>query len=416
MLVLEAWACEASGSDANAQRQAAQALDRWISQGLPFERNADGERVFDPAEALNFGIRESVHRGDPFWLEHYVPQRRRLVCEFHPGAAAGELPTAALGTERFNVTLRRDFNLAGHEPGTRVRLRLPVPLEDETLRDLTVVGIAPDDQQVDFARRPGRLDAQLTVPPSQTVSLAVQASFVALGSPVDRGPAALAPSDRELYTRSSEGLVQVSPRIRALAVQIADAQEEPWHAVGRFWDFLQLRVMLGMVRYEDLDRPYPTDWALETGWANCHLASALLVALCRARKIPARVVAGYPLYPPTPCLHYWVEIWMEAQGWLPFDTLSLDLSGRDHEAFWRNYFFGRLDYRMKTQCLPRLFDAQPDLRFPAAWHHLGRCITGGAEASYIACESGQLIYREQVTVQRVPQSAISAQGHSGLAQ
>ena len=139
---------------------------------------------------------------------------------------------------------------------------------------------------------------------------------------------------------------------------------------------------------------------MDTGWFDCHLGSALLVALCRATDIPARLVSGYLLYPASPSYHYWAEAWVDGRGWVPMDLVCSDLSARGRDARWRDYFLGCLDYRMKTQCLPRLFDRTPTVRFPAAWHILPRPREDGAEIGFFARDSGELIYRDQISVRQ----------------
>lgn len=49
--------------------------------------------------------------------------------------------------------------------------------------------------------------------------------------------------------------------------------------------------------------------------------SDLFVALCRAKNIPARTVAGYKLYAPAKEIkHAWPEVYFEEYGWVPFDV------------------------------------------------------------------------------------------------
>jgi hypothetical protein len=158
------------------------------------------------------------------------------------------------------------------------------------------------------------------------------------------------------------------------------------------------RLTCGVVHYDQLDVMPATDWVLETGWFDCQLGSALLVALCRAKGIPARIVSGYLLYAPSPSPHFWAEVWVEGRGWVPLDTLCSDLSARGRDRPWRDYFAGQLDYRMKTQCFPRLFNSSPTFRLPPAWHLLVRPEGEGAEIGFFANDSGSLVYRDRISV------------------
>lgn len=403
LLLLCGWAFEVRADGrASAEREATEALNRWVGLGLPFERSDGGKRCFDAAEVANFLKWVGIHDRDPFWEERFVTTGRRLVWDFHPGEPTRSMPPPpiVLGPQRFSVTLRREFNLQGCTPGARVRLRLPLPLEDGALRDLKVVSIPPPDIEVEFAIAPGRLDARLLVPRKRTVTLAVQVGFTAYPTIPGQQLAPLPPSEIELYTRPSEGLIQISPQVRALAAELAGSAREPWALVRGFWNFMLDRLTCGVVHYDQLDIVPPTDWVLETGWFDCHLGSALLVALCRAKGIPARIVGGYLLYSPSPSPHFWAEVWMEGRGWVPLDTICSDLSARGRDRPWRDYFAGQLDYRMKTQCFPRFFNSTPTIRLPQAWHMLARPDGEGAEIGFFANDSGSLVYRDGISVRR----------------
>jgi hypothetical protein len=65
---------------------------------------------------------------------------------------------------------------------------------------------------------------------------------------------------------------------------------------------------------------------------DCTEHAVLLAALCRARKIPARVAFGIVYYPPQQgfAYHMWNEVWI-ADRWVPMDaTLGLSGIGGDH--------------------------------------------------------------------------------------
>ena len=66
------------------------------------------------------------------------------------------------------------------------------------------------------------------------------------------------------------------------------------------------------------------DWgavkALQWKKGDCTEYSDLFVALCRAKNIPARFVAGYTLrFDDISPKHNWVEVFLQDYGWVPFD-------------------------------------------------------------------------------------------------
>ena len=399
MLVLLGWPIDVRlGRREQAHREAAATLERWIGMGLAHEQSSSGTRRFDPAEVSNFFRRAR----DPFYAERYVPVGRALALAFHRGAVSAVAPPSpdTLPPERFTVTQSREFVLPRVAPRTRVLLRLPLPIEDEALRELRYELVAPPDADAELAAAPGRLDVRVAAPDALTIALAVRATFVSDPSHRSTSPAPLSDADRDLYTRPAEGIVRVTSRIRALADEIAGNESEPFAVARRCLDFLIDRLTCGIVHYDELDPAAPTDWVLDTGWFDCQLGSALVVAMCRARGIPARLVAGNLIVPATASGHYWFEVWQVGRGWVPFDTNVCDLSMRGRDPAWRDYYVGKLDYRMKMQILPRVFNLSPSVRFPAAWHMLARIDGDGVESSTFDNATGALVYRDRIVVQR----------------
>ena len=400
MLQLYGWAHRLrKGEREFAACQAGELLTRLVNLGLPFERAENAVRHFDPAEVINFTKWTGLRDQEAVWNDRFVETLRGLIlgnCAAGSPVAVPPNP-ATLVPRRFAVTFEREFNLEGFEPDRMMRLRLPLPLEDAYLRDLKVTPYSPSAAHADFSAAAGRLDAKLPRPRDPNVILGVELDFIAHPVAGNAQGIALPPAESVLYLQESEGLIRISPHIRGLAAQLAGPSCEPWQAIQRFWDFLLDRAASGIIHYDLLDPDRPTDWVLDNGWFDCHLGSAFLVALARAQNIPARLVSGYLLYPVSPGEHYWAEIWLDG-AWRPFDTMCSDLSAHGRDRAWRNHFFGCLDYRMKTQCLPRLFNANPAVRLPEAWHIVTQPTESGVEIGFYANKTGAFIYRDRVSV------------------
>ena len=401
MLVLYGWAIETRrGRAAEAGHEAAAALERWIAMGLRFERDADGARRFDVAEVLNFVKGPAHDHGDPGYAR-FVRQARTMMLDFHDGRGTLDAPPAAdtLPPERFTVTLEREYALGEGRPGREVRLRMPMPIEDATLSDLRYEVLAPPGTHPDVSTAPGRLDVRLAAPESRTIVVGARWSFVHSPANAGRGGERLDDDERELYTRPAEGIVKISPRIRALADELAGDERDPLEIVRRYLDHLVDTGHLGVVHYDELDPAAPTDWVLDAGWFDCQMGAGLVVAMCRARGMPARLVSGLQLSP-APSGHYWFEVWIDGRGWTPFDLNISDLSFRGRDAAWRDYYVGRVDYRMKTQVLPRVFNLTPSIRFPKAWHVLARVTEDGARTTTRDDANGAIVYDDRVSVRR----------------
>jgi hypothetical protein len=402
-LALGGWAYELrAGGRAAVEAELQATLARWRMRGLP----AEAER-FDPVATLNFLKRAALSGQDDFWTRRLVPTARRLVWEHHAGPARDAPPSPLdLPPRNFAVRLSRTFHLAGIAPGTALRLRLPLPLEGPGLSGLVVRPHAGNGVALEVA--PGRLEARLVADGAETIVLDAECHFVARPTPVAD---ATEPMDAELYTRPGEGLIQVTPRVRALAAALADEDAAPRRVVRALWEHLLGHFRCGAVHYHEIPPSPPTDWVLDRQWYDCRLGAALLVALCRARFIPARLVGGHVLYEAAPFQHFWAEIWFADTGWTPFDLLGWDLSAGGRDRAWSDCFAGQVDYRIKTQVLPRLFTGPMTLRLPPRWHILARPEPDGLSTAITELESGRPIYTDRAAVRRgdqVPGDSVKA--------
>jgi hypothetical protein len=403
MLTAHGWRFDvAAGRRAAAEQAARAALNRCVVLGLPHRLSANGERLFDPAEMCNFIAWSQRRLGERTWEEQCVSGARRDLWQWHPDDVDCNRPPDldALGARRFAITIRRTFNLEGRRPGERVRLRLPLPLEDASLSDLQVQFLPSPDAPALTSFAPARLDALLAAPGGGQVCIGVRATFIARRTVPEPG-AGLDPADTALYTRPSEGLIKISERVGDLAAQLAAREGDPLTLVRRFWTFMIDTLACGMIHYDALDPTRPLDWVLERGWYDCQVGSALLAALCRARKIPARLVTGYMLHVTMPAFHTWMEAWIEGLGWLPFDLESWELSVGGRDAAWRDHYFGQLDYRMVVERPPRLFGGLGAVRLPAAWHMLTAQNDRGATVWFEDLDTGALVYREDIEVENL---------------
>jgi len=399
LLLIAGWVAEVrSGDQAAAQLQARRTLDHLVARGLGFQRDASGERRFDPAEATNFAAWLSLETDDRFWSDRCVPRSRSFVWAAHgltPRPDACAPPPTALEPRRFRVRFERLFNLRDRQVGEVVRLRLPGPIEDQALSGLQMWPAPQSGAR--FTEAKGRLDARIQVPPGLQIELGFETAFTA--HPSGGEADGLNASDAALYTRPQDGMIKVDQTVRNLAADLAGAERDPWSQVKRFWDFGFERLRHGVLHNDEIDLARPVGWALENGWCDCQLGSGLLAALCRACGIPARLVGGYVMDADTPYQHYWAEVWIEGRGWLPLDLyMSWYFSNGGRDVTWKDYYFGRLDYRMKTEVLPHLFNGPGQLRFPPAWHQLSRLRDEGLEMSFHDSTSGALIHRDRVAI------------------
>lgn len=412
MLLVAAFVYELrAGQRSSAIAAVKSALQAWVGLGLGFRLSDTGERAFDPVEVVNFMKWAGFKGLDRFWADHFVNTGRAFFREWNAAPAAELSPTASLEPARFTVDLRRSFDLSQFDRGQKLRLRLPLPLSC-CADDIEVFPAIRDELSARVTSSDGRIDFQLAAPKQPMVEVAAQISFTTDGRSRDTSDATLSPDQAELYLRRSEGLIRVTPRVEALSHTLGGTGRRPLATVTTLWNYLIEELMCGMVHYDQVDAEAPGDWVLDTGWYDCQLGSSLLVAMCRAQGIPARVMSGHMLYRLAPGFHYWAEVWIDGQGWTPFDFLTWDLSHGGRDAAWRAAFAGRIDYRMVTQCFPLAFTGPMSVRFPQAWHLLNAPSAEGMDIRFTELD-GQLIYCDHIAVRKhaSPAQGLGRQDH-----
>jgi Transglutaminase-like superfamily len=353
-----------------------QALERWIESGLGVRQDRLGGRLFDPVEVVHFLKSRGRQGHDDFWSSFYVPTSRRLV---------GDL--AARADLHMHVGLERVFTLDA--PADRaLRLRLPLPLRSRC--DYLDVRPSPCPEAT-ISVGDGRMDARTRPAGAGDITIGADLFF----APCPAGDSGDDP-DRDLFLRPNEGLVRITEPVAALARALGGTAA-PRQAVRAFWTFMMDELINSPVHYDQIWEDAPLDWVLATRCYDCQLGSALFIGLCRARGIPARMVGGHFLYRHSPTLHYWAEIWMADSGWTPFDFMSWDLSVGGQDPAWRDHFYGRVDARMVTQCLPRHCTGPVGVAIPATWRVLQTARGGSVDIDMVGLD-GASIYRDRITV------------------
>jgi len=160
----------------------------------------------------------------------------------------------------------------------------------------------------------------------QTIELTVVAVRPDQPAPAPNPAAISPPTDADLaannYIQSND------PPIAQMAGHVAAGETDPWKVACGLENFVQTTV-----RNKNFSQAFAT--AAEVARSlegDCTEHAVLLAALCRARKIPARVAFGLVYYPPAKgfAYHMWTEAWIDSR-WIDLDaTLGLGGIGADH--------------------------------------------------------------------------------------
>lgn len=359
------------------------ALNVAIALGLPHTGRGD-DRRFDPVEVLNFLKWSGLAGLHPAWRTALIPTARAIACD---GMAEGDwLRTIALS---------RRFNPDRLPANRRVRLRMPVPITHGGQYPQTITVMPDSVAEARLAADSSRIEAVLPLPWHGPDAPGLHARFALTLS----GDAARDTPAPDRHLARHDGFVTVTPTVERLAADLVGSEQDPARVARLLRDHLLDRLWLGAVHYGALTDGRPAgDHVLETGWYDCQLGAALLVALCRARGIPARLVSGYFLHPASLTMHHWAEVWDDRSGWLGFDLMVWDLSAAGHDARWRDHFAGSLTPRLITARLPEAFTGAPGPTMPADWFTLLDSREGATFTALCCAQTGEMVFTDRLQV------------------
>ena len=123
-----------------------------------------------------------------------------------------------------------------------------------------------------------------------------------------RPPAAIA----QTYLRDSPGIETGSREVRTLVAKLHETKQHPWDEAAKFCQWVRENIRPQLGRYTSVVQ------ALQTQQGDCEEMAGVMIALCRAIGIPARLV-----WVPN---HAWAEFYLvdhEGRGrWIPAHTAA----------------------------------------------------------------------------------------------
>jgi hypothetical protein len=287
-----------------------------------------GSEKIDLYAALNRVRLHGWNNGGEIW-KRYVSTRRREV-ESHR-------------TPRdIRMSLSRTMPVTRNSASQR--LRLPLPLQHPAQSDTRWCIVDVDGELLEQRQSPGALDLVIR---SDKPSVNATIEYVAhLTS--QEGPQGANPPELAIAPISSPFQVPEQLRIDRVSGIATRSERE---RVGIIWDIFQDQLLSGNIyHHERLVSAAPL--AVEDRrWFDCVAGTWLFAMTAQSLGLPTRVLSGLILQSYGPSQHYWCEVYLEG-GWEPFDLYAWDLA--DEASEWRDAFFGRLECRLRFECLPAI--------------------------------------------------------------
>lgn len=393
-IIVQCWLFQARAGDySDARARAERTLERLLSKGLPYRTSPSG-LLLDPYAANNTIKSRVGEPADDAWADWQQTTRRNAV----------SLPAAP---HLYRFSLHREWHAYVATAGRPVVLRMPLPLRETQRAPAVVRLLQPAGTPVEIREMPGRVELRLD-------STAVRGPIVAelvvefVGSEVGDSMTPSAPvgasvdSEDQIWLREREGLIAPSAKVAALAGKLAGETSNVRAFAYAAWEWLMTELRFGDVHRTALDRDDPLGGLLQSRLADCVLGSSLLVALCRARGIPARLASGFLLHPANVGPHSWAEVRLAPGLWVPFDYGSwCYCAGDSSDPVWGRFFRGRIDARFLAEVAPRDFTGWGSAPPPERWFRLERLRGGRMEHTLHTLPDGSIFRRDLLDLQIV---------------
>jgi hypothetical protein len=362
-LIIQCWLFQARGGNCTeARRQAELALERLLSKGLPYENGPHGLRL-DPYAAANMIKTRAGELDDDGWAAWQQTTHLNAV----------SLPPEP---HLYEFSMRREWHSYAKSPGRPVVLRIPLPSRDTQRGPVIVEMVEAGKFVAEIRETPGRLEIRLdSAPLDGPVVVDIRVRFVSgdTGDPLTLAAplGAQTAAGEQVWLRDREGLIVATPAVMALANTLANGCGDAREYLHAVWRWLMLELTFGDWHRDDMDEGDPLGWLLRTRRADCYLGSSLLIALCRARGIPARMVTGFLIHPANIGPHSWAEVRLAPGLWVPFDFGSWCYSaGNPDDPKWGSFYRGRVDARFLAETAPREFTGWGSAPPPDRWYRL----------------------------------------------
>jgi hypothetical protein len=219
-----------------------------------------------------------------------------LAAALPPGGARGEEVAAGVrfaqpttASWRFGVTVKAPKGATG------IRATMPVPMDWPEQR-VRIVSEQKSEHigRISYRTLDGRVKQLIVSIPrlaagdeaSAIVTFEVTKSRI-LPPQETRGLVVPASARRELskFLLPSPFIESRHPRIESLAAEISRGKQPAWEQTAALFDWVRANV-----KYEFAEQIKPAVEALDDGQGDCEELSSLVIALCRASRIPARAV------------------------------------------------------------------------------------------------------------------------------
>ncbi len=230
-----------------------------------------------------------------------------------PALSSGIKPVKIPDYSRYSYKYAYTINVAGRIK--RVIFKLPIPYNDNEKQYIT---------EYTFSMKPSRIYneknntiAEFHLDNLNNQSFVIELSGLAKVRTYDYSTASIintkqkSEKDLSKYLAAEPLIESNAPIIKSVARKIKGKTQE--EIVNNIYEYVSKNI-----HYTPIPGNIGAKKALEIRKGKCSEFSALMVALCRAKKIPARIVVGQ-IARDRDTKHNWVEVYYNKYGWVTYD-------------------------------------------------------------------------------------------------
>ncbi len=265
-------------------------------------------------------------------------------------------PVRYTGVERLEIP----FEML--PPSGVLKIWLPLPVETESQRNVTVTNLSCPDYIVAGPVTTGAIGYVYYEIPAGAVNgnlvLTADIAFTSYEQIFDDiDPAKVGEYDTSdpeylLYT-ASERNIELTDAIREKALEIVGNETNPHLRAQMIYHYIIETYPYSHVPHASLDSRDPkvaeSTHMFETGHGDCGTQSMLFSAFCRSLGIPARAIGGYQMImAETPGTHFWAEYYLPGYGWVPNDVTIAEAADwvtipEEKRTAFKEYYATNLD-------------------------------------------------------------------------
>lgn len=247
-----------------------------------------------------------------------------------------------------------------------LRIWLPLPLHSLIQDDIEILKVSSLEALMGYPRLDGNIGYAFFEFDLASVignlKISIVFSFRNLGQHFDIDSASVGEYDTEsvLFREhtASSGNIHFDENFTSHAKSIVGEVTSPYLQAKKLYYYIVENVRYSFMEHSTIEADGIPErlYTYEHHFGGCGMQSVFLAALCRSIGIPARTPGGFQLFTGQLGSHFWAEFFMPNYGWVPVDTLAVQLVNYvlnltdDERKTLTDFFFGNQEpLRMLVQ-------------------------------------------------------------------